>query len=764
MRKRKGHLVYAPTDLARFLASPYACWMDRYALEVPDAPEPDPPEEIETILAAKGYAHEAQVRHRLEAEGRTVVAIEDGPDAVAATSRALEEGADVVFQARLEALPLAGVADFLVRVEGGGDAPRYEVWDAKLARTPRPEHLVQLCAYADLLARTTGTRPTHLGLFLGDGSRARFRCDDAWFHYLRLKAAFLAAMEGFDPEAEPLPDAGADHGRWSRRAEAVLEARDHLCRVAGIRTSQIRKLEKAGITTLAELATTTKGRVAKLDPGMFERLRAQARLQRASAGEARPRYEVLTPDPDDPRRGLALLPPASPLDVYFDIEGYPLLENGLEYLFGATWLEDGAPRFRDGWAFDREGEKRAFEDFVDWVMARHLADPAMHVYHYAPYEPAALKRLMGRYATREEEVDHLLRAHVFVDLYRVVQQGLRVGAPSYSLKKIERLYMDREAEVATAMDSVVTFERWLRSGDPPSWEASTPLRAIRDYNREDCESTWRLAGWLRERQAEAGIAYLSEARVREEPETATPEGEVGERQRLVEALLAGLQDLDPDDPAYRIQELLAYLLEFHRREEKPLWWSFFERHAMTPDQLVDDPTCIGKATRVGEPEPVRRSMGFRYRFDADQDTKIRPGNEVAVAGWLDAPTLKVEAFDGEGELMVVAVAGEARGLPGRRAAAGGLVPAPRSRFRRGDRAEHPGRRPGLGGGGGHPLVPRELPPAPAAPRRRRAGASAAFAGRGPARGDDAGRSRARPRGDSWSRAPRAPARPSWGGT
>ena len=51
----------------------------------------------------------------------------------------------------------------------------------------------------------------------------------------------------------------------------------------------------------------------------------------------------------------------------------------------------------------------------------------MHVYHYAAYEPTALKRLMGEHATREDEVDELLRGEVFVDLYRVVRQGLRAG-------------------------------------------------------------------------------------------------------------------------------------------------------------------------------------------------------------------------------------------------------------------------------------------------------------------------------------------------
>ena len=66
--------------------------------------------------------------------------------------------------------------------------------------------------------------------------------------------------------------------------------------------------------------------------------------------------------------------------------------------------------------------------------------PDLHVYHFAPYEPAALKRLMGRYATRENQLDALLRGGRFVDLYSVVRNGVRASVESYSIKKLEPLY------------------------------------------------------------------------------------------------------------------------------------------------------------------------------------------------------------------------------------------------------------------------------------------------------------------------------------
>ena len=47
---------------------------------------------------------------------------------------------------------------------------------------------------------------------------------------------------------------------------------------------------------------------------------------------------------------------------------------------------------------------------------------------------------MGRHATREEQVDRLLRGGVLVDLFRAVRQGLRASVESYGIKRIEPLY------------------------------------------------------------------------------------------------------------------------------------------------------------------------------------------------------------------------------------------------------------------------------------------------------------------------------------
>ena len=95
-------------------------------------------------------------------------------------------------------------------------------------------------------------------------------------------------------------------------------------------------------------------------------------------------------------------------------------------------------------------ERAQFEAFIDQTMAAWTSDPGMHVYHFGHYEPSALKRLMGRYATRGEELDKLLRAEKFVDLYPVTRQAVRAGVESYSIKKLEQFYGFARAVPLTA--------------------------------------------------------------------------------------------------------------------------------------------------------------------------------------------------------------------------------------------------------------------------------------------------------------------------
>lgn len=393
---------------------------------------------------------------------------------------------------------------------------------------------------------------------------------------------------------------------------------------------------------------------------MAEDLKARAKAAIEKHGLTKPKFEIIPADPLQPGRGLAMLPPSSRNDIFFDIEGYMHEEANLEYLLGNTYIDysndpKGELKFKDFWAHTWDEEKKSFEELIDWFNARRAEDPGMHIFHYASYEITAMRRLAAKYGTREAEVDGLIKGNVFVDLYKVVKQGLAVGAPSYSLKKIEKLYMEgRTAEVVSALGSVEAYKDWLEARDGDHWETSKKLYDIREYNREDCESTLALTRWLWNVQEENGIAYLDPAELRRQAEekksaerrerderdkTRRQQEAEAFRKRLASArerMDAYLREHDfrprPEEiPGYaelaaekleaaiaaidkgrrRIIELLSFLPDFHTREARPTFWALNHWHEMTMEELVEDADCLGAMKFTGESyHPVRDGAYF----------------------------------------------------------------------------------------------------------------------------------------------------------
>ena len=354
----------------------------------------------------------------------------------------MRRGAGVVYQGFLEDDDgrWSGYPDFLLRVDrpsapGGWS---YEVLDTKLARRAKGEALLQLLLYSDLLAQAQGIEPELMHLALGGtGSEnpASFRVAEYAAYYRAVRRRFEAhAASPPDTYSEPVEHCGICE--WQQSCAARRRADDHLSLVAGITRGQRGRLVEQEVTTMAALGALRLPVVPRLDgigEAALARIREQARVQDQARREGRRIHELVTPVERD--KGLAALPESSDGDVFFDLEGDAFAaDGGLEYLFGVA---DRAGNYNSSWALDPASEKRAFERFIDNVMARWEQHPDFHIYHYGAYETTAVKRLMSRYATREDEVDRLLRGRVFVNLHRVVRQGLRASVESYSIKRLE---------------------------------------------------------------------------------------------------------------------------------------------------------------------------------------------------------------------------------------------------------------------------------------------------------------------------------------
>jgi uncharacterized protein len=625
MQKPAGEIVLSASDLSYFAECAHRTWLDRHHLDHPMEKADD--DDQAKLIQDKGYEHEERYFATLKEKAASCIEIDtDWPleKKLEATRAAILDGAEVIFQATLKRGNLMGHADFLVR-SGRGSVGQwlYEVADTKLARSTKAKFLLQLCFYSDLLSDITGELPHHMHVELGNGKRESFRVSD-YFHYYRslLVRQFEYLADYPDGTEVPYP-APCDHCGlcpWRERCAAKRIADDHLSAVAGITRQQIARLEAADVRTVAALGALSASRtVPKIAPETLGKLREQARLQVVERETGRQVVELL-PVEAGTLRGFARLPMPDAGDLFFDMEGDPMEEGGLEYLFGIYYFDAGKHVFKAFWAHTREEERRAFVEFIDFVMARRAAYPGMHVYHYAHYENTAIKRLMTSHGVRESAVDQLLRESRLVDLYKVVREGIRVSKDSYSIKAVEAFYSEKRAsDVKKATDSIVVYEKWRESRDPEL------LESIRQYNEEDCRSTWQLRDWLLSLRPGDLPWFAAAAAESKQPARAKLDKTVVHEKRLEEfheRLVAHPENPDLDQ---ELAGLVDSVLDFYRRAAKPQWWAIFDRREAELEDLVEDPEVIAG---LHDPEYVGegdRYSVYRYRYP-DQDFKVRSGD------------------------------------------------------------------------------------------------------------------------------------------
>ncbi len=647
MQRLDGRLVHSASDLNAFSECVHLTALDR-AAALGELVRPDRKDPTAELLARKGDEHEQRHLERLRASyGERLVAFSERPahsraayeTAEAQTLAAMARGVEIIYQATFFDGTFLGYADFLRRIERPSAHWdwSYEAVDTKLALSVKPYFLVQLCNYSEHLARLQGMPPEYAAIVLGSGEERRFRVDDYAAYYRQLKAAYLASVERGD-DAYPFECAHCDGCVWSAACAKRRDDDDHLSIVANIRRDQIAKLEGAGVTTLAALATADDDDCPKqLARDTYLNLRSQAaeqqryRLAARSGNGATPHSYTFRPAGGE-RTGLARLPAPAAGDVFFDIEGDPLYRpgRGLEYLFGA-YLPD-EDEYRAFWGRTPAEEREAFESFVDFVVERQRRYPDLHVYHYSSYETSALKRLMGRFASREIEIDRFLIADTFVDLYPVVRQSVWISQPSYSIKKVEALYgWRRTTQTRGGDDSIVMFESWLEDQNPAT------LEDIRAYNEDDCRSTHALREWLAGLRAEFNAQSASPIPWRAAPEGREPP-QSPERSELAKALLEGipapdsLDDLRAWAEPLRGRWLLGNLLEYHRREQKPDWWQHFYRIDHPSELAHPDRHALGGLTLREDVEAYKRSerdRTFVYTYAyPEQEHDFDAGNDA----------------------------------------------------------------------------------------------------------------------------------------
>ena len=679
MRLDGSELHSSATDLANHLGCRHLTNLDHRVaqglLERPKFVDP-----VLEVLTERGLQHEADYVAFLREQGRDVVDLGEAAP-VEATPAAMRDGPDVIFQATLRSSRWSGRADFLMRTDRPSELGSfsYEVLDTKLASTTRAGTILQLALYSEMVGKLQGATPEQMHVVKpgADFELESFRYDDFAAYYRLVKSRFEGALARDDPEQKPAtypePVPQCDICRWRPRCNRQRRGDDHLSLVAGMQRLHARELEDDGTTTLEQLGEAKRALTERPKRGhieTFERLREQARVQLAGRRQKR---NVVERRALEDGSGLLMLPSPSRGDVFFDIEGDAFVgEGGLEYLLGFACADEGGENltYTGRWALNAAEEKLTFQRFVDEMLRRWEADPEMHIYHFAHYEPSALKRLMGKHGTREAEVDRLLRGGRFVDLHTVTRQGIRASVERYGLKEFEPFFeFERHVDLQEAGLARRRVEWSLELGRPAGI-VDADRDAVEGYNRDDCLATAALRSWLETLRQE----WVEEGASIERPPLKSGDASDGveerreEVARIFDPLVVGL----PEDSTHwtevdRGRWLLANSLDYFRRENNVVWWEFFERRELELEDAYGDRKAVGGLVPegvVGETGVRVKKPVYRYRFPA-QELSLGEGDELHVTGGdVDRPPQEskfgsvLEVHESEGFLDVVKEKGQ----------------------------------------------------------------------------------------------------------
>ena len=650
MHSTEGIFSLSATDLSNHLSCRHLTNLNslvaRGNLKAPSYRDPS----LE-IMFQRGRDHEAAYVAHLKTKGLSAINLDGKPESE--TIRAMKEGYDVIVQPTLQEEKWMGRADILLRVTTPSDLGdwSYEVQDTKLSQNTKAGTILQLCLYSELVGNIQGIAPKQLHVVTPGNpfTTESYHFVDFRAYYNLVKRSFEDFVENI-PETYPDPVEHCSICNWWQVCDKKRHEDDHLSLVAGIRCLHIEELKSQSIQTLEQFAEAKKiEKPRRGNKETFIRKQAQAKIQL----EGRVKDQLIHKlHPVEAGRGLNRLPEPHAGDLYFDIEGdnfYP--DGGLEYILGYAYKDDkGKLAYKNHWATNRQEEKKAFEAFIQFVMDRWKSNPKMYIYHFAPYEPSAIKRLARVHAVYEAEVDRLLRAERFVDLHAVTKEALIASVETYSLKALEKFTRyTRKIELHDASVARKAVEVALELHDFKSLAKET-IQTTQDYNEDDCLATEALHQWLEHIRT----TLVKKGKALERPEIKT--GEASENVEQIDTRSAALfrsltKDLPEDRNTWTAEQkakwLLANQIDYFRREDKSAWWEYFRVHELEHEELLDERKAITGLEFVKELPKVGkdRNPTHRYKYPT-QELSIDEDDEVVEVKGEKVGTVKAISLEG----------------------------------------------------------------------------------------------------------------------
>jgi hypothetical protein len=241
----------------------------------------------------------------------------------------------------------------------------------------------------------------------------------------------------------------------------------------------------------------------------------------------------------------------------------------------------------------------------------------------------------------------MLRSHLFVDLYGVVKNSIRASVESYSIKRLEPVYdYVRVTDLSNANVALANLQAALELNDLDRITKET-RDVVEGYNRDDCLSTHGLRNWLE--RVRSNLVENGESVERPPPSDGAPSEAINEWQIRIDDLIRRIAADVPADPVLRSQEqqarwVLAYVLDWHRREEKSAWWEYFRLCDLSAEELLDERPSVSGLEFVETVGGTAKAPIHRYRFAA-QETELRGDEPLHCPGGAKFGTVESISLD-----------------------------------------------------------------------------------------------------------------------
>ncbi len=358
--------------------------------------------------------------------------------------------------------------------------------DIKSSSDIKTEQWMQLTLYAKILEQVQGVFPEDVAIINRDHERIPFSITEK----NRIKTfdkadEIIAVMKGLKPPLKLVST--CKQSPWYKQCEHEAIEADDIALLYKLNARSHEALRENGIKTVPDAAKMDVDALPKIpyaSPTTLKRIKLQAQslMTKEIKWTGSPKL------------------PESSLNLYFDIEGDPLLQ--VQYLWGFWVVGDPEGKYakighvhkpEEGKYFlyflaeQPEDERQMWKEFLKWLEL--LPDEDITVWHYHHYEVDQCKSLEKSYGG-SDPLHRFIRN--FVDLSAVVKKNVILPLYFYSIKDIAKkiLKFKWRHEKAGGAQSIFWYEDWLEKGD------RAILQDIVNYNEDDVRATEALHHWF----------------------------------------------------------------------------------------------------------------------------------------------------------------------------------------------------------------------------------------------------------------------------